>query len=229
LSDSQCLISSVYSGYDNILQRWDLNTGKCLQTYVGHQDLINTISTSPDGQWVITGSDDKTLKRWDLDTGKCLQTYVGHEGGVNTVAIGFGGIGLFSGSADEIKIWESETGECIKTITSNNWGRNMETISIKSNKLLIVTTVGKKLEYKLEQKDLKCIGHREVVTAVAVSSDGSNIASCGGDEIKIWDVETGECIRTISNKPCGGMRIGGAIGLTSGQIESLKALGAVDD
>ena len=72
-------------------------------------------------------------------------------------------------------------------------------------------------------------GHRPLLNSVAISSDGCHVISCGGDEIKIWDVETGKCIRTISNQPCGGMRIGGAIGLTSGQIESLKALGAVDD
>jgi WD40 repeat protein len=64
---------------------------------------------------------------------------------------------------------------------------------------------------------------------LAISPDSLYIFNAGRDEIKIWDVETGKCIRTISNKPCGGMRIGGAKGLTSGQIESLKALGAVDN
>ena len=79
----------------------------------------------------------------------------------------------------------------------------------------------------------KCLdtytGHSSSVLAVTISSDGRYIVSCAEDEIKIWNVKTQECIRTIYNKPCGGLQIRGAIGLTSGQIESLKALGAVDD
>jgi WD40 repeat protein len=106
------------------------------------------VAIAADGQWLVSGSEDKTLKRWDAETGECLHTYAGHQGGVKSVAI---------------------------------------------------------------------------------CADSCYIISCSGNEIKIWDVETGECIRTISNKPCAGMRIGRAIGLTSGQIESLKALGAVDD
>jgi WD40 repeat protein len=73
------------------------------------------------------------------------------------------------------------------------------------------------------------IGHRSPVNAVAITTDDGYIISCGGNEIKIWDVKTGKCIHTISNQPYAGMQIRGAIGLTSGQIESLKALGAVDD
>ena len=40
---------------------------------------------------------------------------------------------------------------------------------------------------------------------------------------------TGECIKTLSNKPYANMNITGVIGLTPEQRTSLKVLGAVED
>jgi WD40 repeat protein len=228
LPNGQCLISN---GNDNILRRWDLVTGKCLQTYVGHQCPIYALAISPDNQWVITGSDDKTLRRWDLVTGKCLQTYVGHHSGVNTLAISFDGNWFVSGADNEIISWGVLTGESHKIIEQDRWDSRIETLAMHNNKVLIITNIGKILRARyLQSKYLYTyIGHQDLINSVAISYDDHYIVSCGGHEIKIWDIETEKCIRTISNQPCGGMRMGGAIGLTSGQIESLKALGAVDD
>ena len=36
----------------------------------------------PDGQRVVSGSDDKTLKVWDVATGECVATLRGHSGSV---------------------------------------------------------------------------------------------------------------------------------------------------
>lgn len=47
--------------------------------------------------------------------------------------------------------------------------------------------------------------------------------------MKLWDVETGECLRTFwAQRPYEGMDITGATGLTDAQKATLKALGAID-
>ena len=47
--------------------------------------------------------------------------------------------------------------------------------------------------------------------------------------MKLWDVETGECVKTIRiDRPYEGMNIKNAIGLTTPQKNTLKALGAVE-
>ncbi|MGF2014461.1 MULTISPECIES: hypothetical protein [unclassified Nostoc] len=49
------------------------------------------------------------------------------------------------------------------------------------------------------------------------------------DIIWLWDVETGECVKTIRiYRPYEGMNIKNAIGLTTPQKNTLKALGAVE-
>ncbi len=45
--------------------------------------------------------------------------------------------------------------------------------------------------------------------------------------IKVWDVATGGCIRTLMGGLYEGMNIQGATGLTNAQKSTLKALGAL--
>jgi len=49
------------------------------------------------------------------------------------------------------------------------------------------------------------------------------------ETIKLWDVRTGECLKTLrSDRLYEGMNIRGAQGLTAAQQATLKALGAVE-
>ncbi|HEY9726546.1 MAG TPA: hypothetical protein V6D50_08875 [Chroococcales cyanobacterium] len=39
-----------------------------------HTSWVTSVSFSPNGQFLISGSDDRTLKVWDIATGFCIQT-----------------------------------------------------------------------------------------------------------------------------------------------------------
>src|SRR5262249_25543484 len=60
--------------------------------------------------------------------------------------------------------------------------------------------------------------------------DGQMLVSSSGDQtIKLWDVQTGECLNTLSaEKPYAGMNITGARGLSEAQQAALRSLGAVE-
>jgi WD40 repeat protein len=47
------------------LKLWDL-VGNCLQTFVGHTDVVLSANFSPDGKQIVSASWDKSLKLWDL-------------------------------------------------------------------------------------------------------------------------------------------------------------------
>lgn len=42
--------------------------------YKGHTDMVRTISTDKNGQYLLSGSDDCTIKIWEVNTGRCLKT-----------------------------------------------------------------------------------------------------------------------------------------------------------
>jgi WD40 repeat protein len=63
----------LFSGsHDNTVKQWEIGTGKCLQTFSGHQRSVISIAVS--GEWLYSGSADKTVKQWEIATGKCVAT-----------------------------------------------------------------------------------------------------------------------------------------------------------
>ena len=43
----------------------------CLRTFSGHQDLVRSYASSPDGQRVLSSSLDGAIMQWDVDSGEC--------------------------------------------------------------------------------------------------------------------------------------------------------------
>ena len=75
-------------------------------TLQGHSNWVRSVSFSPDGTKVASGSYDNTVKLWDVTSGECLQTLEGHSRGVRSVSFSPDGTKIASGSRDDtIKIW----------------------------------------------------------------------------------------------------------------------------
>ena len=85
--------------------------GKEIQTK-GHQDLINSVAFSPNGQFIASGSHDKTIRIWNLADDKEIQKLEGHENWINSVAFSPDGQFIASGSHDKtIRIWNWADGK----------------------------------------------------------------------------------------------------------------------
>ncbi len=117
---------------DNTAKLWDL-TGKEIRHFVGHQERVTgmtvvksssegvtSVAFSPDGKYVLTGSEDNMVKLWDL-TGRELLTFIGHSKKVRSVTFSPNGKFVLSGSDDNTaKLWDVESGEELATLLSMN-------------------------------------------------------------------------------------------------------------
>jgi len=55
--------------------------------WIGHTETITSMSYSPDGSHIVTGSNDKTIRIWDAETGAVVgEPLEGHTGIVMSVA-----------------------------------------------------------------------------------------------------------------------------------------------
>ncbi|MDC0838019.1 trypsin-like peptidase domain-containing protein, partial [Limnoraphis robusta] len=57
---------------------WDLSTGQLLRQLTGHTRDVRSVSFSPDGQTLASGSGDNTVRLWDVATGRELRQLTGH-------------------------------------------------------------------------------------------------------------------------------------------------------
>ncbi|WP_437948078.1 PQQ-binding-like beta-propeller repeat protein [Sorangium sp. So ce296] len=171
------------------------------RTLYGHSGRVNACAISPDGQHIVSGSDDTTLKVWDLETGKLLSTLQGHSSWVNACALSPDGQRIVSASSDRtLKIWDLATGRLLSTLQGHSdWVRacalspdGQRIVSASDDATLKVWDLATgKLLYTLE-------GHSGGVKACALSPDGQRIVSASNDTtLKVWDLATGRLLHTL--------------------------------
>ncbi|KMZ76365.1 hypothetical protein ZOSMA_103G00710 [Zostera marina] len=102
----------LVSGSDDFTMfLWEPSVSKHPKTRLtGHQQLVNHVYFSPDGQWIASASFDKSVKLWNGNTGKFITSFRGHVGHVYQISWSADSRLLLSGSKDStLKIWDIRT------------------------------------------------------------------------------------------------------------------------
>ncbi|AFY57121.1 WD40 repeat-containing protein [Rivularia sp. PCC 7116] len=211
----------ISGSYDRTVKLWDLKTGKLLKTLEGHKEAVISIAITPDGQILASGSNDNTVKIWDLKTGKLLRTLNHNKGQITSIAISTDGETLISAGTDKtIKFWSLDNGELQRTLKAETVSLAMsadgKTLFSGNNDgtiQLFETSSGKLLQTltppKPENPDFD-FQKASAVSSLAVSNDGKFLVNGGyddshqsiketdGNNIKVWNLETGKLIHNFS-------------------------------
>ncbi|XP_054415974.1 WD repeat-containing protein 86 isoform X7 [Pongo abelii] len=87
--------------------------GSALRVCADHRGGINWLSLSPDGQRLLTGSEDGTARLWSTADGQCCALLQGHESYVTFCQLE--DEAAFTCSADcTIRRWDVLTGQCLQ-------------------------------------------------------------------------------------------------------------------
>src|SRR5262245_27315558 len=82
-----------------------------------HNSIVSSVTFSPDGKMLATGSSDRTVKLWDVTTGQELTTLEGQMAQVRSVAFSPDGKMLATGSDDRTaRLWDVTTGQELTTL-----------------------------------------------------------------------------------------------------------------
>jgi WD40 repeat protein len=178
----------------------DLESGAVIRTWEGHSDFIKSVSITPDGKCVVSGSEDKTVRIWNLEGGELLHTLEGHSDTVNKVAITPDGERVVSGSDDRtVKVWNLKGGKELCTLKGH--ADKVTAVTATSDGRFVVSGSGDKTVRIWDirsGKEIRALhGHTAEVKEVAVTPDGKQVISTDSNKLKVWDMETGKEIYTL--------------------------------
>ena len=92
---------------DKSIKIWDVTTGQCLMTLVGHDNWIRGLSWHPGGKYLLSASDDKSLRIWDVAHKRCSKRLEAHAHFCTSIDFHRSHPYVITGSVDQtIKIWE---------------------------------------------------------------------------------------------------------------------------
>jgi WD40 repeat protein len=153
---------------------------------------ISRLEYLPDGQRVVTGSDDGTVKVWNLENGEQEGTSMEHESEVYGFAVTRDGTRIISiDKHGKIKVWNVESHEIVKEWTRPGGfmialSPDGRLIAVDGQDVAFYTIEGRQVNHSVEVD--------EVVSCMCFSPDGKKLACGTYDDIRVYDVDSGTLI-----------------------------------
>ncbi len=197
-SDGKLLAAAPYSGYS--VKTWDVTAGRELHTFYG-QGLVQGIAFSPDGRWLVAGSQ-QGLSLWDLAAAKRIATL--SNGPVNYIVFSPDGRWLAANSSvqfpgETLKVWDTKSRTLAADFTFGKGGSPVSSIAFAGNGSPLT-----KIGPFTRAWEFTAGGETHTVwsgpSPLAISPDGKMLAAqfgLGGN-LDIWDMTSGQKLVTLA-------------------------------
>lgn len=209
---------------------WDLHKRRYIASIQAHTGPIWVIAAHPDGKTIATTGDDRHVRLWDVEAQHCLHSFSGHQGPVFTMAFNQDGSVLASaGVSHAILLWDTrevehaaplariETDDDVWSVLFDQEGSHLASGHMNGS-VTIWDLLSRQPQLTLQHGALP-------VGALRYSSDGRTlITNDNHNLLKFWDIQTGDCLRTLPIRSTGNRTNAVAIGKDG----RLVATGSVD-
>jgi WD40 repeat protein len=173
-------------------------------TLTGHQEALRDLAFSPDGDRLVTGSDDYSARIWDLGTAETVAVLSGHTQPVHDVEYSPDGTLIATLAADfTARLWDPESGENVAVLRDRADPR-LADAEFSPDGSLLATTGFVHNQVKLWDTETGGLVHKlpvKTVDRAAFSPDGAVLLTASqSSPPAVWDVGTG---RRLAEFPAG--------------------------
>ncbi len=182
---------------DHQVRLWNLASGQVERTFAGAGLGILSVASSLDGTRVAAGSADKSARIWDLASGREIKSF---PLPFAVAAIGFTADAktLMAGLADGSLRWlDLASGKETRSLPGHA-GVTALLCSPKGDLLTGGSDQTVRI-WSADGKERQVLKHGAAIKALALSKDGTRLASGGMDNaIKVWSLSDGKLLTTIA-------------------------------
>lgn len=111
--DASLLAVAVGFPADHVVL-WERETGERVTTLQTHLQAVNALRFSPNGEYLLSASDDRRLDVWQLANNGVIHQWE-HEAAVQAVDVASNGWVLSSDDVGNVYLWDIATGENLQT------------------------------------------------------------------------------------------------------------------
>jgi WD40 repeat protein len=205
----------VTASQDGTARVWEISSGRFAQVsgrpswrmfarLAGHTSWVFSAEFSPDGQRVVTISEDGTARVWDVKEAllqdRLLGTLVGHGKGVQSFAISPDSQHVVTASKDgTARIWRLEEAGVLATLAGHGNAVSWAAFSPDGKRVVTASHDEKARVWSAEGQLLATLqGHAHQVTMAAFSPDGQWVVTASLDGMaRVWSAN-GEPRVTLS-------------------------------
>ena len=179
---------------------WDLDRGVKVRSLPGHEGRVLCVAVSPDGQQIVTGSEDKTIRLWEVKAGCEVRCFRGHQQEVTSIAFFPDGRRFVTGSNDRsIRVWDIEAAEQQNKLRGHQG--SVRSLAFSPNGQWVVSGGGDSggipKDFSLREWDAvsgielrRMEGHAEEISSVAYGPDSKRIVSASYRQVLLWERES---------------------------------------
>lgn len=198
----------MLTGSGNVIRLWKYPDCKLLteiKEFSGtYGSPINAVAFSPDGAQFAASAKNE-VKLYNAKTGKLIRVFGKHLYEVPALEFSPDGTMLASGgefSSDFLKVWDVATGALLRTIKGHEFGIRATAFSPDNKLVATISIDGTAKIWSLEtgQAIRTFSANVEQLNDGGFSSDGRTfltIAFDGDQKLKLWDVTSGNLLKTL--------------------------------
>ncbi|HEY9655375.1 MAG TPA: WD40 repeat domain-containing protein, partial [Crinalium sp.] len=223
---------------DGCIQLWShppnakthsFNPELALRGHTTQLDWVRNIVFSPEGDTLVSSTDDGTLRLWNVQDGYCTNVLGEQTVSALALAISTDGQTLISANQDRtVRLWQMPSGQSLKTLSGFTYGEHAlsfspVTVTVAQNQndsapagtglpnQLLASSSSQTgtihlWQWQVDREPLSSPPYKtlyretSLISNLSFSPDGQTIATNGEDgSVFLWDVQTGQSDRWIAH------------------------------